>query len=541
MATDMPSSDRQSDQSEADHYDVVVIGGSVAGSAVATLLRRWRPESRVLVIERRETFDRKVGEATVEVSGFFLHRVLGLYDHLSRRHLPKHGLRFWFRDRAGQTLAGMSEVGPRFVPRLPSFQLDRSRLDEHVLALASTEGCEVLRPAKVERVECSWPKSRVTLRHDGERRTVTARWVIDASGRRCLLGRQLDLTRRTEEHTTAAVWARWRGAADLDGPGVVGSDPRAAELSDMAASRRLATNHFCGYGWWCWAIPLADGETSVGLVYDRELFELDGDGDLEERYRRFVTQQPGLRELLAGAVIEEKDCRGASHLAYRSDRYADRGWALVGDAAAFIDPLYSPGLDFVAMSTWATARLIDDELSGRLEGAGQLDGSALEGRLSEHNDRFRRSYRCWFEALYQGKYELLGDAELTAAAFLFDTAMYYLGVVSPVYKDVENLANPVFGLPTGGSRWAHRIMSAFNRRLNRLARFRRRAGSYGRRNAGWRLGAKSPGLGGEALPMLRQGLRIWLRIEREYLFYRLLHRRLDLTMPVSRAVDGTPG
>ncbi|MCG8458836.1 MAG: tryptophan 7-halogenase, partial [Holophagales bacterium] len=76
-------------------YDVVVIGGAFAGSALALLLRRFRPATRILLVERSPRFERKVGEATVEISGIFLHRVLGLSDHLSREHLPRRGRRYW--------------------------------------------------------------------------------------------------------------------------------------------------------------------------------------------------------------------------------------------------------------------------------------------------------------------------------------------------------------------------------------------------------------------------------------------------------------
>lgn len=502
----------------ADRVDVLVIGGAFSGASVALLLRRWLPRARVLLVERAPVFDRKVGEATVEISAMFLTRVLGQSDFLARHQLPKHGLRFWFADGAERTFAEMTEVGPIEVPRLPSFQLDRSVLDEHLLAQARAEGAEVARPAKVAEVELGWPESRVEIAgEDGSRRSIAARWIVDASGRHAYLARRLRIHRRTEEHATAALWGRWTGVADLDGPAVLGADARSPRLPAVSASRRLATNHFCGYGWWCWFIPLRSGETSVGVVYDKRLVELPG-AEAAERYRRFVASRPGVRELLAGARLDEDDFRAYSHLPYRAERYAGKGWALVGDAASFLDPYYSPGLDHASMSAFATARLIEDDLAGRLDQADSTSAaSGLDAALARHNAAFERSYGRWLHALYVGKYQLFGDAELTAAAYLVETALYYMGIVTPKHRDLEHLRNPPYGEGLWQEAVAFRLMRALNRRLQRLARRRRALGIYGRRNAGWRHLGRAPGLGRRALHMLAAGLRIYLRVERETL------------------------
>jgi flavin-dependent dehydrogenase len=499
-----------------DTADVVVIGGAFSGASCALLLRRWLPDRRVVVVERAEEFDRKVGEATVEVSSLFLHRVLGQTDYLAHEQLPKHGLRYWFSDRPDRSLAEMSEVGPAEVPRLPSFLLDRAALDEHLLAEAGRAGAEVIRPAKVGSVELGWPESRVEVEAaDGSRQQLTTRWVVDASGRHAFLARRLRIHHRTEEHPTAALWGRWTGVADLDGPEVLGSDPRSPALPPVSPARRLATNHFCGYGWWCWFIPLAGGETSVGVVWNKELVELPGDTPLE-RYRRFLEAAPGVRELLAGARLDEEDFRGYSHLPYRTERYADRGWALVGDAAAFMDPYYSPGLDHAAMTAYSTARLIEDDLSGTFgaEGGDGSDGT-LEAAVEQHNRVFVSSYDLWLSALYVGKYEILGDAELAGAAYLMDTALYYVGIVKPKVDDLEDFRHPPFGKGLWQERVVHRLMHGYARRLIHLARRRRALGIYGRRNSGWRALGNTPGLGPRAFPMLWSGLRLYLRAELE--------------------------
>lgn len=507
--TDPKESQEPAGGATPERADVVVLGGAFSGASTALLLRRWLPDRSVVVVERSEVFDRKVGEATVELSALFLGRALGMSDYLARHQLPKHGLRYWFTDGPERTLEEMSEVGPAEVPRLPSFLLDRSLLDEHLLATARAEGAHVLRPAKVTAVELGWPESRVDVEEaGGGQRSIRTRWVVDASGRHAFLARRLRLHRRVEEHPTAALWGRWSGVADLDGPALLGPDARKPRLPAVPPARRLATNHFCGHGWWCWFIPLPGGETSVGVVYDKTLVELPG-GDPAERYRRFLAEQPGVRELLAGARLDAEDFRAYSHLPYRAERFAAKGWALVGDAAVFMDPFYSPGLDHAGISAYATARLVEDDLAGRLDEAG------LEAAVDRHDEVFDRSYDRWLHALYVGKYEIFGDAELTAAAYLSETALYYMGIVSSKDRDLEHLRFPPYGEGLWQETAVFRLMRAFTRRLARLARRRRTLGIYGRRNSGWRLLGRAPGLGLGALPMLRSGLAVYLRVEAE--------------------------
>lgn len=521
---------------DPEFYDIVAIGGAFAGSAFSLLLRRWVPNAKVLIVERSDRFARKVGEATVEVSGCFLHRVLGLFDHLSREQLPKHGLRYWFTDHRERTLYDMSEVGPVEMPRLPSFQLDRAKLDQHLLDTARSEGADVMRPARVVDVELGWPESRVVIESAEGRRTVRTRWVVDASGRQAMISRKLKLHRKVEEHPTAAIWARWEGVKDLDGTEILGGDPGATRLPTILAARRLATNHFCDYGWWCWVIPLSSGQTSIGLVYNKELFEPPGpglplEGTLRERYERFIASRPGLRELTADArIVQEErgdDFMALSHLPYRSTEYMGPGWALLADAASFIDPYYSPGLDHASMSIYSTARLIEKDLCGC------LDEARLASKIAMHNGNFSRSYQRWLEALYIGKYELMGDADLLGAAFLIDTALYYLGVVTPVYKNLEAIANPAFGVDLPQATFAYRTMKAINGRLLQLARQRRAAGTYGRHNLGEHRYSRAFGLGLRAnLPGLLKGIRIWMNVELECLGYRLRHGRVDTSSPV---------
>src|SRR2546429_539873 len=128
-------------------YDVAIIGGALAGAATATPLLREQPKPRVLIVERSTKFGRRVGEATVEVSAYFLGRVLGLTQYLNEAHLLKQGMRFWFADAQTKSLEDCSEIGGRYMARVPSYQVDRSTLDEEILRRAVALGAELWRPA----------------------------------------------------------------------------------------------------------------------------------------------------------------------------------------------------------------------------------------------------------------------------------------------------------------------------------------------------------------------------------------------------------
>ena len=146
-------------------YDVIIIGGALAGASSAILLLREQPNLRVLIVEKSAAFTRRVGEATVEISAYFLGRVLGLTQYLNEAHLVKQGMRFWFANEHTRSLEDCSEIGGGYLARVPAYQVDRSTLDEEVLRRARELGAEVLRPASVQCVELSaGSEQTVTLR-----------------------------------------------------------------------------------------------------------------------------------------------------------------------------------------------------------------------------------------------------------------------------------------------------------------------------------------------------------------------------------------
>jgi flavin-dependent dehydrogenase len=460
---------------ESGKYDVVIIGGALSGAAAAILLLRGNPGIRVLIVEKAERLTRRVGEATVEVSAYFLGRVLGLTQYLNEAHLVKQGLRFYFTNEGVETLAEASELGARYQVRLPSYQLDRATLDEEVLRRACAGGAEVVRPAAVSQVELSaGGEQAVTFSHDGGSRTVRARWVIDASGVAAVLARKNGWWRPNMEHPTAACWSRWKGVQDWDGYELAQKFPEWASV--VYGTRGTATNHIIGDGWWSWWIPLKGGDTSVGVVFDQRLVEWPQDpGKLGERLKGFLMRHPAAREMLAGATFDETDVHWRKNLAYFSTTFAGDGFVLVGDAAGFLDPFYSPGMDWIAFTATSAVDLI----------TAQRGGEAIGERIERHNRDFSRSYRCWFEALYKDKYEYLGEFDLMSLAFILDLGLYYFGIVSqPFMHGVKAFSTPPFSPRISGP--FHRLMRMYNARLARIARRRRETGALGRRNRGER-------------------------------------------------------
>jgi flavin-dependent dehydrogenase len=455
-------------------YDVVIIGGAFSGAATALMLKRKRPDARVLIIEKTAEFDRKVGESTTEVSSCYMTRILGLTHYLGHHQLAKQGLRLWFSNRADQPFDDCVEVGTRYQSRLPGFQIDRAKLDSHMLNLAVQAGCELWRPAKVTSFELNNGDGQsVTAVVNGRERTICARWLVDATGRATMLARKLGFFRPNTEHPINAVWARFSGVKEWD------SYEWRQRFPDYAnpcrTAREWATNHLFGRGWWVWIIPLQGGDVSAGIVYDSRIFKLPEGPSLAERLHAHIVGNPVGREIFGEAKAIEGDVRALSMLPYHSEKVCGDGWAAVGDAAGFIDPLYSPGLDFCSYTSYYVADLL----------ARSLAGENVSERLCHYNKQYPIAYRYWFESLYKDKYYYMGDADLMSAALLLDVSNYYVGLVHAVYGDAERefLNLPFSGI---GGRLARSTMSFYNRRLVALAKRRWATGYYGKRNAGWR-------------------------------------------------------
>jgi flavin-dependent dehydrogenase len=503
----MDSQPKVTQPNDADVYDVVIMGGALSGSATATLLLRQNPGIRILILEKSEKLSRRVGEATVEVSAYFMSRVLGLTQYLNESHLPKQGLRFWFTNSEVKTLADASEIGSLYQVRVPSYQLDRATFDEEVLRRAGVAGAKILRSTTITDVRLEPGKQQiVTFRNGDGTRTVRSRWVVDASGVAAILARKQGWWRSNMEHPTAAAWSRWKGVKDWDSRELAEKYPSWSRA--VYATRNTATNHVLGDGWWSWWIPLKGGDVSVGVVFDQRLVDWpEGEGKLGDRLKAFLMKHPVAREMLVDAQFDQEDVHWRKNLAYYSTTFAGDGFVLVGDAAAFLDPFYSPGMDWISFTTSRATALI----------AAQRRGEDVNALVHRYNDNFAQCYRCWFEAVYKDKYEYMGEFDLMNIALLFDLCLYYLGVASRPYTDGETaLLVPPFSAAGIGP--VFRFMRMYNRRFAEIARRRRKRRMLGKSNRahrslipGFRLHSSNPKL-------LVEGFTKWARVELGELF-----------------------
>jgi flavin-dependent dehydrogenase len=482
-------------------FDVIVIGGAMSGAATAFLLKRRDPSLRILVVEKNTAFKRRVGEATTEVSSFFLTRVLGLTNFLARTQISKNGLRFWFYREGSGTLADCSELGGKYLSTVPAYLIDRSVLDEEMLRRAVATGAELLRPAQVKSVTLrEGGQQEVVLSCDGIEKTLRARWVVDASGLKAELARANGWIRPNTDHPTLAVWSRWRNTGDWDGLDTGDADWGRG----FYGIRGTATNHFVGEGWWAWWIQLQGGEVSIGAVIDQRLADWEKcEASVGEKLRSFLSRHPAARELLKDAEFVEGDVHFRRNLPYCSEKFAGDGFALVGDASAFLDPLYSPGMDWIAYTISATVALVSKS----------REGEELAPLIQKHNQDFRVSYERMFGALYRDKYEYLGDHDLMRVAFRLDIASYYLYVVRFLFQTgPQMLEIPPFSPWQAGPFF--RLMALYNSRLAAMARTRRNRGEFGKNNQGRR--DLVPGFNfrlGQLFRTVLEGFGLWISLE----------------------------
>ena len=318
------------------NYDIIVIGGGPAGSTVATLVAEQG--HRVLLLERTSTPQFKIGESLIPAT-YWTFKRLGMLEKLRVSHFPqKYSVQFYSRSGKASTPFYFFQTNPH--DSAVTWQVLRSEFDEMLLDNAKEKGVEIRRGIGVREVrfEGETATGVVTQNVDGTRETLHATVIVDSTGQRSLIGKQLNLNTIEPNLKMASLFTHYEGGYRDEG-------------IDEGATLILHTEEKDS---WFWSIPLPYNRTSIGVVGELDYLlqnRRDADGKLNAQkiFTEELAKCAPLQQRLEGAK-QLLPIQTTKDFSYRASRIAGNNWVLVGDAFGFLDPVYSTGL-FLALKS----------------------------------------------------------------------------------------------------------------------------------------------------------------------------------------------
>jgi FADH2-dependent halogenase len=328
-------------------FDVAVVGGGPGGSSTATALARCG--RRVLLLERDQFPRFHIGESQLPWSNEVF-QALGVRETIAAAgFVQKWGASFWTTDGAAEQYVDFTDAVE--TPSPQTFQVPRATFDD--LLLRHAEKCGVAVREQHRALDATFDAAGVGLRFAdpaGAEQTVRVGMIVDASGRSGFLARKLGRHALDPVLRNIAVHAQYESIPRRSGR-------RAGDI-------RMFTRADLG---WLWLIPLSDTVTSVGAVIPQAVHRRESRDTPEESLAHYLDSTPSVRALLA-AARRVTPARFDADYSYLGTRLAGDRWLSVGDAAAFLDPIFSTGV-LLAMQ-------------GGLDAASAIDAGLRAGDLS---------------------------------------------------------------------------------------------------------------------------------------------------------------
>jgi flavin-dependent dehydrogenase len=410
--------------SEERNYDLIIVGGGLAGSFLALNMKRKHPHLSVAIIEQRAHFPQKIGESLVDMTAIYVKR-MGL-NHLLQKHVVKSGIRFLFNESNSELPDDQSEfASPTFPGFIRSYHLNRQVFDEDVLTEAQQLGVIVFRPAQIQSLESSEFNNRLRLKIDDSVHEITSKWLVDASGRERFVHKQLGWKDQAIVLKTDAIMAHFTHVS----PSTIWDTSTNPFWDQNAVSpRKFSTTHFMRENKWWWLIRLDEHLTSIGVVVNKDVISVS---DPEAFFMNELRTDPQLKQLTAHATMT--NVRHIPQLAYVSENIHSKGIALIGESGAFIDPLISPGLELIGQqSIWLTDLIGTHLKTGRWH----------DRRWKHYEQLFLKSYHNRIE-IYRSAYPVMGSYPLFSAWLMQGNVLYFGKLVFPSIVFPNRLKYPL--------------------------------------------------------------------------------------------------
>jgi flavin-dependent dehydrogenase len=320
--------------------DVLVVGGGPAGATISALLAERGRD--VVMMEKAHHPRFHIGESLLPANAQLFDR-LGVRERIEAIGMPKWGVEFVSPDHAERSFVEFADAWDKSMPY--AWQVRRSQMDELLFRNAAAKGARTLEGRQVREVAFDADGATVQVAlDDGARQTWRAKFLVDASGRDTLLANHFKCKQKNARHNSSALYGHFTGARRLEG-----------KLEGNI------TILWFDHGWF-WFIPLADGTTSIGAVCWPYYLKSRNKRPLPEFFRDTIALCPELEQRLAGAVLVDDAVYATGNYAYSSTRCSGERYLMLGDAYAFIDPVFSSGVYLAMQSAFEGADTVEAAL-----------------------------------------------------------------------------------------------------------------------------------------------------------------------------------